>query len=195
MKNRIYRAAGSAVLLGLLTFSGAALADDSAQKSSAKNSADQHFAMEAAQGGMAEVQLGNLAKDHASSDAVKQFGQKMVNDHSKANDQLKSIASQSGITLPTDIGAKNQAEVDRLSKLNGVAFDHAYMQLMVKDHKKDVADFQKEANSGKDANSEEIRIRYSAHPAEPPPNGPRWRGQSRNAFRGSHEELRARRPE
>jgi putative membrane protein len=151
MSSRMYRAACSAAVFGILTFS-AASAQDHAKSGSGAGGADQHFAMEAAQGGMAEVQLGNLAKDHASGDAVKQFGQKMVDDHSKANDQLKSVASQSGVTLPTDIGAKHQAELDRLSKLNGAAFDRAYMQLMVRDHRKDVADFQKEANSGKDAN-------------------------------------------
>src|SRR5205807_9610068 len=71
--------------------------------------ADQTFVMKAAQGGMAEVKLGQLAKDHASSNAVKQFGQQMVDDHGKANDELKSLASQKGITLPGDIDAKHQA--------------------------------------------------------------------------------------
>ncbi len=142
----------SAALLGMVTFAGLAAAEDTAHKAANKAHGDDHFAMEAAQGGMAEVQLGNLAKDHASAEAVKQFGQRMVVDHSKANEQLKSIAARSGMSLPTEIGAKNQAEVDRLSKLQGAAFDRAYMQLMVKDHKKDVADFRKEANSGKNEN-------------------------------------------
>lgn len=113
---------------------------------------DSHFAMEAAQGGMAEVKLGQLAQDKGSSDAVKQFGKKMVDDHSKANDQLKSVAAKENMTLPTDIDAKDQAVYDRLSKLSGAAFDRAYARDMVRDHKKDVSGYQKEANNGKNDN-------------------------------------------
>lgn len=112
--------------------------------------ADQQFMMKAAQGGMAEVELGNLAKEHASSQAVKDFGRHMVDDHSKANDELKSLAARKNVTLPGSIDAKDQATKDRLSKMNGAAFDKAYMRDMVMDHKKDVAEFQKEANSGMD---------------------------------------------
>ena len=120
----------------------------SAVKSSAK--ADHTFAMKAAQGGMAEVELGKLATEKASNPDVKAFGQKMVDDHTKANDQLKDIASKQSLALPTDVSAKDKAEKDRLSKLSGDAFDKAYMSHMVMDHKKDVADFQKEAKSGGD---------------------------------------------
>ncbi|MGI8991423.1 MAG: DUF4142 domain-containing protein [Bryobacteraceae bacterium] len=111
---------------------------------------DTHFAMKAAQGGMAEVKLGQLAQDKGSSDAVKQFGKKMVDDHSKANDRLKSVAAKENITLPTDMDAKDQAVYDELSKLSGAEFDRAYARDMVRDHKKDVSEFQKEANKGKD---------------------------------------------
>jgi len=113
--------------------------------------ADQTFAMKAAQGGMAEVKLGQLAKDHASSSAVKQFGQQMVDDHSKANDELKDLASKKGITLPTDLAAKDQATYDRLSKLNGAEFDRAYMADMVKDHRTDVSEFRRESERGQDS--------------------------------------------
>jgi putative membrane protein len=111
---------------------------------------DAHFAKEAAQGGMAEVKLGQLAEEKGSNDSVKSFGKRMVGDHSKADDKLKEVASRESITLPTDISAKSQATYDRLSKLNGAAFDRAYARDMVKDHETDVAAFQKEANSGKD---------------------------------------------
>jgi putative membrane protein len=111
---------------------------------------DAHFAKEAAQGGMAEVKLGQLAQDKGSSDSVKSFGKQMVDDHTKAGDKLKEVASRENITLPTDISAKDQATYDRLSKLNGAAFDRAYARDMVKDHETDVAAFQKEANSGRD---------------------------------------------
>ena len=117
----------------------------------AEPKADSRFIMEAAEGGMAEVELGRLATEKASSDDVKKFGQRMVDDHTKANDQLKSIAAQKNITLPSGVGAKNKAEMDRLSKLSGAEFDKAYIAHMVADHRKDVAEFQREANSGKDA--------------------------------------------
>jgi putative membrane protein len=110
---------------------------------------DAHFAKEAAQGGMAEVQLGQLAQEKGSNDTVKSFGKRMVDEHSKAGDKLKEVASRESITLPTDISAKDQATYDRLAKLNG-AFDRAYARDMVKDHERDVAAFQKEANAGKD---------------------------------------------
>ncbi|HEV7513504.1 MAG TPA: DUF4142 domain-containing protein [Candidatus Acidoferrum sp.] len=110
---------------------------------------DAHFAKEAAQGGMAEVKLGELAQEKGSNDLVKSFGKRMVDDHSKANDKLKEVASRESITLPNDLSAKDQATYDRLSKLNGAAFDRAYARDMVKDHETDVAAFQKEANGGK----------------------------------------------
>ncbi|MDQ2843812.1 MAG: DUF4142 domain-containing protein [Acidobacteriota bacterium] len=116
------------------------------------NSGDSTFAMKAAQGGMAEVQLGKLAADKASNPDVKAFGQQMVDDHTKANDQLKSVAQQENMTLPTDLNAKDQAMYDRMSKLSGAAFDRAYVKDMVKDHEMDVKEFQKESTAGKDDN-------------------------------------------
>lgn len=118
--------------------------------SSSVAASDKAFMMKAAQGGLAEVQLGQLAVDKAQDADVKAFGQRMVDDHGKANDQLKSIAQQKGVTLPTDLDAKDKAAKDRLSKLSGAQFDRAYMRDMVSDHKKDVAEFKKEANAGKD---------------------------------------------
>jgi putative membrane protein len=115
------------------------------------SSADTKFAITAAQGGMAEVKLGQLAVDKASSPDVKAFGQRMIDDHTKANDQLKSLASAENMTLPTDMNAKDQADYDRLSQLSGAAFDKAYMKEMVKDHEQDVKEFQREADHGKDA--------------------------------------------
>jgi len=113
--------------------------------------ADHMFVMEAAQGGMAEVALGKLASEKASNDRVKQFGQRMVTDHSKANDELKSLAQTKSIMIPADLDAKHKATEERLSKMSGAAFDRAYIQEMVADHKKDVADFKKEAQGGKDS--------------------------------------------
>jgi len=112
--------------------------------------ADDTFATKAAEGGMAEVELGKLAQQHASNDAVKQFGTRMVDDHTKANDELKMIAAKKSITLPTALNSKDQATMDRLSKLNGAAFDKAYMADMVRDHKEDISEFQREADHGSD---------------------------------------------
>jgi putative membrane protein len=111
---------------------------------------DQHFMKEAAAGGMAEVEMGQMAADKASSPEVKEFGQRMVKDHSQANDQLKQIAMQKGVTLPSSPSAKDEMTKKRLSKMSGEAFDQAYMSDMVKDHQKDIAAFQKESASGKD---------------------------------------------
>jgi putative membrane protein len=135
------------------TAKGATQKSADTTKSGAKTGAnpDQAFAKEAAIGGMAEVELGNLAKQNAASADVKQFGDRMVTDHGKANDELKQWASQKNVTLPTDLDAKHKALKDRLSKLNGDAFDKAYMHEMLMDHQHDVAAFKKESTSGKDA--------------------------------------------
>lgn len=113
--------------------------------------ADRTFAMHAAQGGLMEVELGKVAASNASSADVKQFGQRMVDDHGKANTELSSWASKNSVTLPTELDAKNKAEQARLSKLSGAAFDSAYMKLMVADHNKDVAEFQRASKTTKDA--------------------------------------------
>jgi len=115
------------------------------------SSTDHKFVMEAATGGMEEVQLGQLAAQKASDPSVKNFGQHMVDDHSKANSQLMQIAAQKGITPPTTLPADKQKDMDKLNGLSGAAFDKAYIDMMVKDHKKDVAEFQKQAKNGKDA--------------------------------------------
>jgi len=115
------------------------------------SASDTKFMKTAAMGGMEEVELGQLAAQKASSPEVKNFGQHMVDDHSKANDQLKQLAAQKGVTLPASMSASQKQDMNRLSKLSGAAFDSAYVSMMVKDHKKDVAEFQKESKSGKDS--------------------------------------------
>lgn len=113
---------------------------------------DKKFAKNAALGGITEVELGKLAAQKGSSDAVKQFGQKMVDDHSKANDQLKEIATKAGIDVPTSLDSKHQSRIDKMSKLSGPAFDKAYIKDAVKDHEKDVNEFKDEAQYGSDPN-------------------------------------------
>ena len=111
------------------------------------SSGDRAFVMEAAAGGMAEVELGRLAGEKASSEQVKQFGRMMVTDHSKANEQLAKIASDIQLMAPHALKPEHKEAVDRLSKLSGDTFDRAYIQLMVKDHKKDVDLFKRQASS------------------------------------------------
>jgi putative membrane protein len=112
--------------------------------------ADTKFMKEAAEGGMAEVALGQLAAEKASSSDVKKFGQRMVDDHSKANDELKLLASQKNVDLPKDLSAKDKATKATLEKLSGEQFDQVYMKDMVRDHKKDVSDFRQESKSAQD---------------------------------------------
>lgn len=115
------------------------------------SSVDSHFVTSAAQGGLAEVKLGELAKQKGSNQSVTNFGDQMVKDHSAANDKLKGVVSNKGVTVPDSLNAKDQALYDRLSKLSGAAFDRAYINAMVKDHQTDIAEFKKEARVAKDA--------------------------------------------
>ncbi len=118
--------------------------------SGAMKSSDETFLKKAADGGMAEVQLGQLAQKNASNDQVKQFGQRMVTDHSKMNEDVKNLASTKGITLPSAPSAKNKAAYNRLAGKTGAEFDKEYITMMIRDHKEDIAEFQKEADSGTD---------------------------------------------
>jgi putative membrane protein len=111
---------------------------------------DKDFVMKAAQGGMAEVTMGNLASAGGSNADVKAFGQRMVTDHSKANDELKSLAMSKGLALPSDAGKEHQEMIDKLSKKTGKDFDQEYMKGMVEDHEKDVKEFEKASRDAKD---------------------------------------------
>jgi len=113
---------------------------------------DKKFAKDAAMGGLYEVELGKVAAQKGSSDSVKQFGQKMVDDHSKANDQLKEILTKESMDVPTSLDSKHQSRLDKLSKLEGPAFDKAYIKDQVKDHEKYVDSFKLEAQNGHDPN-------------------------------------------
>jgi len=114
------------------------------------SNADREFMRGAAQGGMAEVEMGKLAVHRASSDRVRRFGARMVRDHSEANSELKGLASRKGVRLPINVGPKHQPMIDRLSGLRGVEFDRTYMQHMVMDHREDISEFRKESRTGGD---------------------------------------------
>ena len=111
---------------------------------------DKIFLRKAAQGGMAEVKLGRLATQKASGDDVKAFGQKMVDDHTKLNNEMAPIADSMGVRLPKDLNKEDQAEYDKLNALSGDNFDMEYLSFMVKDHHKDLHEFRQEAASTTD---------------------------------------------
>jgi putative membrane protein len=140
-----------------------AFAQDPMQSgSSAASAKDKLFVTKAMQGSMAEVQLGQLASQNASSQQVKDFGQKMVDDHTKLNEQMKPVAAQLGITPPTSVSPKQQALMTKLQGLNGAAFDKAYVDAMVADHKEDDKDFKAEETSGKN-----MQVKDAATQGEP----------------------------
>ncbi len=131
----------SVLTLVVASFSvaGLALAQESpAGKSSSLSAKDRTFIHKAAKGGMMEVAMGNLAAQNGQSDDVKSFGKRMVTDHSKANEELKSIAAKKGVKLPSKEPSGKWSS------------DKAYMDMMVKDHEKDLAEFQEEASTGTD---------------------------------------------
>lgn len=112
---------------------------------------DSKFAVEAASGGMLEVQLGELAQQKANSQRVKDFGAMMVRDHSKANDELKSLAGMKNVTLPPAPGEDHMDHIKKLTGKSGKEFDKEYVNLMIDDHEKDIKAFEDASNNAKDA--------------------------------------------
>jgi putative membrane protein len=116
----------------------------------ALSSRDSDFLMDAAMGGMMEVHLGKMAVQFGQSAAVKEFGQRMIDDHSKANAELMQLASTKGITLPTELDQKHRNQANKLQRMKGAEFDSAYAKMMLKDHSDDVEDFEKQSTRGED---------------------------------------------
>ena len=129
-----------ALVIGAISLPGAAKAADTTQTggSSSLSDKDKTFMKKAAKGGMMEVAMGQVAEQKGQSEDVKSFGKRMVTDHSKANDELKSIASKKGVQLPSK---------EHTAKWTS---DKTYVDMMVKDHEKDLAEFKEEASSGSD---------------------------------------------
>jgi putative membrane protein len=117
----------------------------------AKDSIDQDFVTKAGQGGLAEVEAGRIAAAKGVRGDVKTFGQRMVSDHSRANDELKSIATAASITVPSEPSSEEHDTITQLGAESGGDFDKAYTKAMVKDHKGDIDLFRKEASSGQNA--------------------------------------------
>lgn len=111
---------------------------------------DKIFLRKASEGGMAEVKLGELASQKASSQDVKDFGQKMVTDHTQLNNEMAPIAQSMGVKAPTKLNKEDQAEYDKLNGLSGDDFDKEYLTFMVKDHHKDLREFRQEEASASD---------------------------------------------
>ena len=113
---------------------------------------DKIFLRKAAEGGMAEVKLGQLATQKAGSQDVKDFGSRMVTDHTELNNEMKPIADSLGVMLPKKLNTKDQAEYEKLNGLSGNDFDTEYVTFMVKDHHEDLREFRMEAASTTDPN-------------------------------------------
>jgi putative membrane protein len=116
----------------------------------ADSTPDSSFYKHAAEGGISEVDQGNLAQQKSSNQSVKDFGAMMVKDHSAANEKLKQIAAAKNITLPTSASAMQMATQAKLKVLSGDTFDKSYVKGMIKDHEEDIAMFKKEATTGQD---------------------------------------------
>ena len=155
-----------ALAAGGMLVGGRALADDKQQsdrnntpsnqgvtasdRQAASDASDRGFVMKAAEGGLAEVKLGELAQQKASAQDVKDFGKRMVDDHGKANNELQQLAQNKHIEVPTELKGEQKEHYDKLAKLSGKDFDQAYIKHMVKDHDEDIAEFKTEARDGKD---------------------------------------------
>jgi putative membrane protein len=112
---------------------------------------DTEFMTRAASGGMMEVEAGKLAQSNAASEHVKKFAVMIVEDHTKANNELKALATSLNVTLPTSLSDHHKMMVDELSKKTGKDFDKAYIDMMVDDHVKDIEAFKDAANNGKNS--------------------------------------------
>lgn len=117
---------------------------------------DRKFMTKAAQGGMAEVQLGQLAQQKGSSEAVKEFGRTLEKDHSAANEKLKMIAKERSVELPTDLDAEQQKTISMFNNLSGEEFDRQFVRHQLNHHRKDIREFEKASRSSMDSDLREF---------------------------------------
>jgi putative membrane protein len=138
-----FMAVGLAAFLSMNTFSSHAIAADTDKATGGSlSSHDLKFVTDAAQSGMTEVKASQVALTKTTNPQLKDFAQKMIDDHTKANDQLKTLAEGKGVTFPTNLDSSDQSRIDDLGNTNGPDFDKAYVKMMVKDHKDAVELFQ-----------------------------------------------------
>jgi putative membrane protein len=117
----------------------------------AQDKSTQQFLTKAIEGNLAEVQMGELAQKNGENAEVKSFGQMLQQDHSAANQKAMDAAKKLGVNAPSAPNAKQKADYDKMAKLQGAAFDKAFAQHMVMDHKKDIAEYKKASTKGDDA--------------------------------------------
>lgn len=119
-------------------------------------SADRTFMDKMAQGNLAEIELGHVAEQKASNGYVKAFAQRMINDHTTLNNELKQKARTMGVSLPTTVNSSDMAQKQKLEGLSGNAFDKAYIDDMLSDHQTDVQEVQREAENATNPQVKEI---------------------------------------
>jgi putative membrane protein len=158
-RNKVPSNSNSAVI----ATNNANISSNTANANKASTTDDYNFMTKAAQGGMAEVELGKLAVSKAQNAEVKKFAQKMIEDHTNANTELKSLATKKGVTLPAEVNAEQKATMDKLKALSGAEFDKAYVQAMVDDHKKTVDLFQTESTGGTDNDTKAFASKTLPH--------------------------------
>jgi len=134
----------------------AGAAGSASEETAMVSKSDEAFMHHAVTGGLTEVQLAQMAQQKASSQEVKEFARKIEQDHTQANNKLKTIAQERNVTLPTDVGPEHQQIVSKLSSLSGEEFDRAYVKMMVQDHRKDIKEFQKESTRSIDTDLKEF---------------------------------------
>jgi putative membrane protein len=137
--------------LGVLTLASPLAAEQNVPTGKKLQRSDRNFIIKAAEGGQAEVELGRLAQGKATSEPVKHFARRMVEDHGSANRELIELAANKGVKLD-DKAAKHDPLLERLAKLQGPEFDREYVKAMVKDHKEDVAEFRRMHSDAVDPN-------------------------------------------
>jgi putative membrane protein len=141
----------SAALGMALVAAGILIAAPRANAATTVSAADTDFILAAAQGGLTEVKLGELAARNGTRDEVKEFGKMMVKDHTVINDDLRALATQKGVSLTDTLDAKHQEKLDKMAALTGAGFDDAYIAAMIKGHKAVAREFKAEAATTQDS--------------------------------------------
>jgi putative membrane protein len=145
------RLAVQAMTAGALILSSLALRADDAQANQNKLDAKEAaFIKETARAGHMEVKMGQIGKDQGQSSEIKQLGERIVKDHTKANEELTAIASNKGVDLASDASKHAHDDMNKLNGKSGADFDKAYAEHMIRDHKKDIAKFEKASRECKD---------------------------------------------
>jgi putative membrane protein len=127
------------------------ITNNSATATVTLDTVDQNFAMKAASGSMAEIQMANMAMQNGTNERVKAFAAMMIRDHGKASEELKAMAPNKGLTMPAQPMPEHMKHMDMLKGKTGAAFDKTYMQHMVMAHQNDIKEFEKASGSAKDA--------------------------------------------